>query len=160
MRGRLLLLSTLAGACGARIQRDAGADADAGCIDEDADGYPAAACGGSDCDDLDPDVHPGALDGWQIETVADEAADDLSIALAPAGEPVVAFDQGGPLEDPAWVTWVARLRSDRWDLERAAEGAIGWGGGIQIDSAATERILLGLPDLAFRRRLDPHPATI
>jgi hypothetical protein len=33
------------------------------CRDEDGDRFTAAACGGSDCDDHDPETHPGALDG-------------------------------------------------------------------------------------------------
>jgi len=32
------------------------------CIDGDGDGHRAAACGGSDCDDADPAVHPGAFE--------------------------------------------------------------------------------------------------
>ncbi|MBN2360189.1 MAG: putative metal-binding motif-containing protein [Deltaproteobacteria bacterium] len=41
---------------------DAGS-ADSGCPDLDGDGYGAGTCaGGTDCDDTDPDVHPGAID--------------------------------------------------------------------------------------------------
>ncbi len=29
-------------------------------LDKDGDGYPPQACGGADCDDSDPDIHPGA----------------------------------------------------------------------------------------------------
>jgi len=32
------------------------------CGDRDGDGYNDAACGGNDCDDNDPNVHPGAID--------------------------------------------------------------------------------------------------
>ncbi|MCA9606395.1 MAG: putative metal-binding motif-containing protein [Myxococcales bacterium] len=32
------------------------------CIDADGDGHRDAACGGSDCDDTDPEVHPGAFE--------------------------------------------------------------------------------------------------
>ncbi|GAB4110962.1 MAG: hypothetical protein OHK0013_46890 [Sandaracinaceae bacterium] len=32
------------------------------CIDADGDGHRAASCGGSDCDDTDPAVHPGAFE--------------------------------------------------------------------------------------------------
>ncbi len=32
------------------------------CPDGDGDGYADIACGGSDCDDRDPDVHPGAVE--------------------------------------------------------------------------------------------------
>jgi hypothetical protein len=34
----------------------------AGCPDADADGYTAASCGGTDCDDSDPAVNPGAIE--------------------------------------------------------------------------------------------------
>ncbi len=33
---------------------------DGGCIDVDGDGYPSTQCGGTDCDDSDPSIHPGA----------------------------------------------------------------------------------------------------
>ncbi len=33
-----------------------------GCVDLDGDGYTSAACGGSDCDDSDPLVHPNATE--------------------------------------------------------------------------------------------------
>lgn len=32
------------------------------CVDFDGDGHRDAACGGGDCDDADPDVHPGAFE--------------------------------------------------------------------------------------------------
>lgn len=32
------------------------------CVDADGDGHRDAACGGSDCDDTDPNVHPGAFE--------------------------------------------------------------------------------------------------
>ena len=32
------------------------------CVDADFDGYEAVACGGTDCDDADPSVHPGATE--------------------------------------------------------------------------------------------------
>jgi hypothetical protein len=32
-------------------------------VDADHDGYPSEACGGSDCDDTDPAVNPGAFEG-------------------------------------------------------------------------------------------------
>jgi hypothetical protein len=43
---------------------DTDTDSDTGtdCPDADGDGSLDAACGGDDCDDADPDIHPGALD--------------------------------------------------------------------------------------------------
>jgi hypothetical protein len=49
------------------------------CLDDDADGdtYISEAAGGSDCDDLNPDVHPGAADTWYDgeDTDCDGASD-------------------------------------------------------------------------------------
>ncbi|MCB9536954.1 MAG: hypothetical protein H6704_11930 [Myxococcales bacterium] len=49
---------------GAPAPADARPDADSACAENDADGdlFLSAACGGSDCDDADPAVHPGAED--------------------------------------------------------------------------------------------------
>ena len=41
---------------------DMGADEYPECWDGDMDGYGDMACGGSDCDDADPDIHPGAVE--------------------------------------------------------------------------------------------------
>jgi hypothetical protein len=32
------------------------------CLDVDGDGEPSSQCGGMDCDDTDPDIHPGAME--------------------------------------------------------------------------------------------------
>src|SRR6185503_6378049 len=57
---------------------DENADGPAG-GDHDGDGHTAASCGGDDCDDDDPDVHPAAPDvagppTWTVTTIDDENA--------------------------------------------------------------------------------------
>ena len=45
--------------------------------DEDADGYPAVAAGGDDCDDRNPNAHPGATEVWYDGVDSDcDGADD------------------------------------------------------------------------------------
>jgi hypothetical protein len=38
------------------------------CIDADGDGHRAASCGGGDCDDTNPDIHPGAFEPCNATT--------------------------------------------------------------------------------------------
>ena len=82
------------------------------CWDDDGDGYEDETCGGDDCDDSDPDVNPGAIEGpaWD-PTCSDgidndcngdlDAADpscELSgdMAYIPAGEFVMGSDEIDP----------------------------------------------------------------
>jgi len=37
------------------------------CADKDGDGHPSAACGGDDCDDSNPDIHPGAQETCNVK---------------------------------------------------------------------------------------------
>ncbi len=46
------------------------------CPDDDGDGVPSAACGGSDCDDLDPSRFPGAIEVCDAD---DEDCDDATV---------------------------------------------------------------------------------
>ncbi len=69
-----------------------GMEGDPPCWDHDDDGYPAAACGGTDCDDSRPDVHPRAdevcLDG--IDQDCDGIIDG----------PTVVFERGDLMYEP------------------------------------------------------------
>ena len=51
------------------------------CRDLDLDGYGDQACGGSDCDDTDPDVYPGAIE------ICDNGIDDDCDGLVDANDP-------------------------------------------------------------------------
>ncbi|AKF10697.1 putative metal-binding motif-containing protein [Sandaracinus amylolyticus] len=51
------------------------------CIDADGDGHRAASCGGSDCDDSDPAVHPGAFEPCD----ATRDLDCMPMAECPSG---------------------------------------------------------------------------
>lgn len=76
--------------------------------DLDADGYDSTRCGGRDCDDLDPSVHPEVGDPiveWQSEVVdaTDDPGGTTEIELDGAGKvhiayTTIAFDYEGVLE--------------------------------------------------------------
>lgn len=60
-----------------------------GCADEDGDGAAAAVCGGEDCDDSDPSVHPGALE------VCDDGRDNDCDLRSDEADPACADDSDG-----------------------------------------------------------------
>jgi mono/diheme cytochrome c family protein len=65
------------------------------CMDGDGDGYAAADCGGSDCDDSDPWVHPGAT-----EVCGDGIDQDCSDGDLPCGG---GPGDGGPHGELTWA---------------------------------------------------------
>ena len=62
---------------------DAGAPDLTGCADEDRDGHAAAACGGDDCDDADPNRHPSAT---EICDTDDEDCNDSTFGADADGD--------------------------------------------------------------------------
>jgi len=77
-----------AGDAAARIDAQAGDSSVIECPvpDADADGYASLACGGDDCDDAAPAIHPGAYDhsGWTILKI-DEDGGAPALATGPDG---------------------------------------------------------------------------
>jgi hypothetical protein len=68
--------------------------------DADGDGVQSVGCGGADCNDGDPAIHPGAVDtleeaDWAVETIDDGVADDsvtyTNLAIAPGGAVHVSY---------------------------------------------------------------------
>lgn len=91
------------------------------CPDGDGDGARDAACGGTDCDDTDPAVHPGAtetLDGVDQDCDGDT---DEAVVLVATGH--ACTDQSIPADDgPVIEAWVEALG---WGADIVAEPATG-----------------------------------
>lgn len=107
--------------------------------DADADGHDRIDCGGDDCDDANPLVHPGAPDsGPEIDTVEiGTPGGRPSLSIAPDGMPHVAFQDAndvgqydlriGSLEDAGWDvdTYVRDFNVGNWvPLEVDGAGAL------------------------------------
>jgi deoxyribonuclease I len=109
---RWVLLVTLAG-CPAPTDTDTDTDrpdTDEPDCDVDGDGFVALSCGGDDCDDLDPDRHPGAPERCNgLDDDCDGAAHFEDEDCAPC-EAAGLFAQVAPLaEDPAALRAALRV---------------------------------------------------
>ncbi len=132
MKGALPM-ALLAGACGARSTGigDDDTDVDSGTqpsidaappcdgVDTDGDGFVSLRCGGDDCDDSDPLVHPGAEDEWTSEAMpGDPDYFGTSFALDAAGAPHLSWLQGtsdlyyASRNSDAWTYYGIRVRTD------------------------------------------------
>ena len=86
--------------------------------DGDGDGATTPACGGDDCDDTNPGVHPGAADLpassctaeglWDVAIAGEHASSSAALALGPKGEARLAF------------------QTEEGHLALATDGAAGW----------------------------------
>ena len=120
--------------------------------DADADGHAAAACGGDDCDDTDPSVHPGAPDDaagtWTLSTVAPGPGTFRSTALAldAADEPHLAYVDKTSTD----LLWAGR-DGDVWKTEVVADA---WSGptrsaSLVIDPAGVSHIAYAASGLRY-----------
>lgn len=115
---------------------DSGVDASPPSCDEDEDGRESESCGGNDCDDADPTIHPGAPDGtaWQVETLAVASLASPTVALDPEGAVWAAFyddlDVVLARRDPdGWTTSVVEqaVRAEYWTIQMRIALAFGPG---------------------------------
>jgi hypothetical protein len=124
MRISLGVILGCAAACGhgqpASRVHDAGSSLDAsldggGGCDEDLDGYESLGCGGDDCNNFDPAIHPGARDGatWEGEHV-DDSVWGVALALDPAGSAHLHYRHG--LETHEELRYATNA-GERWLIE-------------------------------------------
>lgn len=114
---------------------DAAPPPDGLCGDLDDDGYPALACGGADCDDGDPEVHPGAPDArWRFDAIAPSNLLGAAIRGDDRGWHV-AWSDGG--------AWYASGDGDAWAIERVDASPAA---GIDVSLALAPD---GTPHLAY-----------
>jgi hypothetical protein len=91
------------------------------CPDADADGARDAACGGTDCDDADPAIRPGALETLDGVDQDCDGTTDEAVVLVATGYSCTA--QGIPADDgPVLEAWVEALG---WGADGVAEPATG-----------------------------------
>lgn len=87
-RSFAVAVALLAGACGFT------ADVIAPCVDADGDGYPSSACGGTDCVDSNPRIHPGAVEACNVvDDDCDEQIDEWTMATV-AGQTTGGYRDG------------------------------------------------------------------
>lgn len=106
-----------AGGEGSDGDADSDADSDTGsdggdACDVDADGSESPACGGDDCDDRDPNRHPGGDEhGWSFEDVdlGDIDVSETSVSIAVDSDGVAHLTLLRQFPDTDSQVWYARL---------------------------------------------------
>lgn len=126
----LVLIPVLA-ACGTT-----GLEGDPPCWDHDDDGYEASACGGSDCDDSRPDIHPGA-----VEICLDGIDQDCDGLI---DGPTVVFQRSDLMEEPIECA----IASDAGLAWTGSDFGIAWS--FNTHACGDERVIHGV----YYTRLD------
>lgn len=140
--------------------RFGGGDALEGCAALSADLWT-----GGDCDDADPDVHPGAWDrvgdGLDADcSGADRTCVDGPLQLAVDGDLVLSGDEADAVAADAcaagdWVRGAVLIENTDWQDLRALSCLCGVDEGVQVLTAPSLRTLDGLsPDLHMGLRVD------
>jgi formylglycine-generating enzyme required for sulfatase activity len=104
------------------------------CRDQDGDGYGPGCALGDDCNDLDPGVHPGAVERCDlVDQDCNGLVDDSPICPAvvpvpgvvvvPAGPFIMGSDHGAPDEAPEHTVRVSAFRLDRHEVTNARYAA-------------------------------------
>jgi len=145
MKTRLLAPLVLAGVVALA------ATARAECRDEDGDGYGAGCTLGDDCNDLDPSVHPGAVERCDlVDHDCNGLVDDGPACVAPvpvpgrvavpAGPFIMGSDHGAPDEAPVHTVVVSTFWLDRHEVTNTRYAACVRAGACVRPALASSRL--------------------
>lgn len=122
------------------VDGDADADADGDADDcstpdRDLDDHPAIACGGDDCDDADPTVHPGAPDSstWSSDMVWDTSVYYPSVTVDSTGVAHAAFTIYDSYTGNASLGYASNIGGVWVGAEIVSGTSTGWMPSIAVD---------------------------
>ncbi len=155
MKRRYLALALALLGCGSRSallepipERDAGSDACSN-PDRDGDGHARLECGGDDCNDQDPSIHPGAPDpiesagAWIEETVyVGGNPSSPALALDPAGGVHMAFGESGDDCTKDQLRFASRALGT-WQVEEVGASVNGYQPALDFAPSGTAMIAFG-----------------